>query len=121
MREWLLTYPKRPWTVNAERRMHYHARAKLVKEWREVYAEMVKEQGIPALNTIGIEVYVTSRTKALADTGACFAAHKAAVDGIVDAGVVPDDKGEYVKWITFYPVNYLQGIDSMTIKIVELS
>ena len=37
----------------------------------------------------------------VADTGACFPAVKAAIDGLVDAGVLPGDTGQFVPSITF--------------------
>jgi hypothetical protein len=37
----------------------------------------------------------------VADTGACYPAVKAAIDGLVDAGVLPGDTGTHVPSITF--------------------
>lgn len=37
----------------------------------------------------------------LQDVAACNPSVKAAIDGIVDAGVLPDDSSEYVRSITF--------------------
>lgn len=37
----------------------------------------------------------------IADTGACFPAVKAAIDGLVDAGVLPGDTGLHLSSITF--------------------
>jgi hypothetical protein len=40
---------------------------------------------------------------------------KAAIDGLVDAGIVPDDSGEYVRMITFMPA--VRGDDQLTLII----
>ncbi len=37
----------------------------------------------------------------LADTGGHFPVAKACIDGLVDAGVIPDDGPEYVTQLTF--------------------
>lgn len=100
--------------------MHYHERSKLVKDWREHFKREAMAAGIPLLDKIAIEVSVKSRLNNLPDTGACFCAQKAAVDGIVDAGVIIDDAPEWLKWITFFPVEYVKGVDELSIKIIEL-
>lgn len=41
------------------------------------------------------------RDKRMPDTGNAFPAAKAAIDGLVDAGVLPDDNGRYVHALTF--------------------
>ena len=51
----------------------------------------------------------------LQDTAACNPSVKAAIDGIVDAGIVPDDTGTYVRQITFLPC--IRGEDGLTIII----
>jgi hypothetical protein len=37
----------------------------------------------------------------LQDVGACNPAVKAAIDGLVDAGILPDDSSEYVRSLIF--------------------
>jgi hypothetical protein len=51
----------------------------------------------------------------LQDTAACNPSVKAAIDGLVDAGVVPDDTGQHVREITFLPC--VRGDDALTIII----
>lgn len=102
MSEWTLTYPSRPWTLNTERTWHHHKRAKFVKEWREAFCLLAIAQRVPSVTAI--EVVATpllsgrGRTQ---DVGACFPAVKAAVDGLVDAGVIPEDNPTYVKMLAF--------------------
>lgn len=50
----------------------------------------------------------------LQDTGACHPAVKAAIDGIVDAGVLLDDSPQYVKSIRFLPTE--RGKDGLTLR-----
>jgi hypothetical protein len=51
----------------------------------------------------------------LQDTAACNPSVKAAIDGLVDASVVPDDTGEFVRQITFLPC--VRGEDMLTLII----
>ena len=52
------------------------------------------------------------------DVGACNPAVKAAIDGLVDAGVLPDDSPEFVKSLVYLPpkkdknslVLYIRGV-----------
>lgn len=84
--------------------MHHYKRAALVKEWREAFFYLAKEAQIPALKAV--EIFVTpvltprGRTQ---DIGACYPAYKAAQDGCIDAGVLPDDSPRYVRKVTFFP------------------
>lgn len=110
---WTLAYPQRPWTVNSERGRggrnqssrssgHWTDRAELTKEWRQAFWGLAKEQRIPALTSIGIFVQQVCRNRKRPDPGACYPAVKAAIDGLVDAGVIPDDGPDYVDFITFW-------------------
>ena len=87
----------RPWTVNAERAGNRWKRAENTKKWRELFASVT---GLPKLIGARVEVALELRGR-LQDTAACMPAVKAAIDGMVDANVFPDDTGEYVKAIIF--------------------
>ncbi len=95
-------YPQRPFTTNAERTWHHYKRASVVKEWREAYFYLAKEAKIPSLLTAEIIVtpYMQGKGRQQ-DVAACYPAAKAAIDGIVDAGVMPDDSALYLKSILF--------------------
>ena len=116
--EWILVYEQRPWTVNAERNWHYHKRAKLVKQWREGFCELAGEEGIPELERMYIEACPVVRDRRLQDTCAANNAVKAAIDGIVDAGVVPDDSKEWLGWVKQYPCETVKGQDALIVKVI---
>tara|TARA_B100001996_G_C18621123_1_gene577772 strand:- start:135 stop:512 length:378 start_codon:yes stop_codon:yes gene_type:complete len=100
---WTLEDKERPWTANAERGWHYHKRAKVVRDARERWAWLAKAERIPALKKISVEaVPLRTSRKSLPDVAACYPAVKAAIDGLVDAGVVYDDDPAHVCKITFY-------------------
>jgi hypothetical protein len=95
------TYQSRPWTMNAERRgdQHWSQTRLRTAEWRKAFWALGIQQR-KRFDRASIIVEVAMRHP-VADTGACFPAVKAAIDGLVDAGVLPGDTGEYVPSITF--------------------
>ena len=111
---------ERPWTSNAERRWHHMERAAKTRDTREAFGWMAKSQHVPAL--AAIEVYATPLAKDRRwrqDVGACFPAVKAAIDGLVDAGVLPDDNPQFVRALTFYPAE-IGDMDGLRLQIEEV-
>lgn len=107
----LTVYGRRPWTVNQERKKgSYHLRSETTKWWREAFRDAAHEANIPHFSSIRIEVTPILPDRKMQDTGACYPTAKAAIDGLVDAGVVVDDSPEYVPTIIFKaPVIYKEG------------
>lgn len=97
MSEARIAYLSRPWSINAERSMHWSQRSALVDEWRTYFGWAAKARHLPSLTSARIHV----RTGVGQDTGNCLPAVKAAVDGLVDAGVLPDDTPEHVQELRF--------------------
>lgn len=113
-----LEFNQRPWTTNAERAGNRWERAKLTKEWREGFAWLAKFEKVPEMRWISVTVQPYQKGGRLQDVGACNPAVKAAIDGLVDAGVLPDDSPEFVKSLIFLPpkkeknalVIYIRGV-----------
>lgn len=106
---WTLTYQDRPWLLNAERSGggrgiggHY-GRAQLVATWRSAFAQLCVAEQVPPLRWVEVEAIQHCRDGRKPDIGGCFPAVKAAIDGIVDAGVIPDDRDPYLRGLTFRP------------------
>lgn len=121
MREWTLFYDVRPdFTLNKERGVHHMKRAKIVKEWRDAYCELAQNEMIPHLQMVEItaQPYVLDN-RYRQDVGACFPVVKAAIDGIVDAGVLIDDNAKIVVKLTFLAP--LTGKDGLALTINEVS
>jgi hypothetical protein len=114
---WTLTYPARPWTVNDERKRHWSDRATKTKEWREAFGWLARKARIPRLPRVFVSVQVECRTaKSMPDPGACYPAVKAAVDGLVDAGVIAGDRAEQVAGLLLWaPV--VTGRDAVTLTV----
>lgn len=117
MTAYTLRYEKRPWTLNLERQGAgggKYKRAALTKEWRAEFAKLA--EGLAPLALCEVTVQPETRSNVMADTGACVGAAKAAIDGLVDAGVLTDDGPKIVRRLTFLaPVN--TGTDALVITI----
>lgn len=96
-----IEFGQRPWTTNAERAGNRWQRAALVKEWRSAFHVLARHHKVPAMEWIEITVEPHQHGGRLQDVAACNPAAKAAIDGLVDAGIIPDDSPHYLKSITF--------------------
>jgi len=112
-----LRYERRPPTLNVERQQHRMIRARWVREWRAIFNALALEAEIPPLPAISVTVQPELRHRgSMPDTGACIGAAKAAIDGLVDAGVIPDDSPRFVHRLTFEaPV--VTGVDALELVI----
>jgi len=100
---WHILHYERPFTQNAlyGKSNKYH-RAGLVKSWRESFGWLVKKERIPKLDRCMITAIPHLRDRRAQDTGACFPAVKAAIDGFVDSEVLPDDGPDVVLELRFH-------------------
>lgn len=102
VRTWTLTHLDRPWTINIERNWHFHRRAAAVKEWRMAFWALANEAKVPRLDRIAVTVLPLYRNhNGRPDVGAVAPAAKAAIDGLVDAKVIPDDNPDHLVSLTF--------------------
>lgn len=105
-RRWCLTHYDDVLTVNKERTVHWSARAKVVKAWREAYGWLAVASKVPTDGSVGpchIEAVPLTTTRRRQDVGACMPVVKAAIDGLVDAGVWPDDTPDHVLSVRYWP------------------
>ena len=98
-----LEFNQRPWTTNAERAGNRWERAELVKTWRSAFALLAKSEELPAMSWISVTAEPHQKGGRLQDVGACNPAVKAAIDGLVDAGILPDDSSQYMRSLIFLP------------------
>lgn len=102
--------PCEMWTTNKERTLHHQARAKLVKPVREAAETLMRNimnRANVATFTVPVHVefypFQAKRGGRLADTANHLPPCKAALDGIVDAGLLHDDTPEWVLSQRFWP------------------
>lgn len=97
----LTLYGKRPISLNQERSAHFAVRVRDTKWWREGFADAARAARIPRLEACEIMVEPVLQNRRWQDTGACFPSAKAAIDGLIDAGVIDDDTPDIVPTIVF--------------------
>lgn len=110
-----LVFKDKPWTTNAERAGNRWQRAELVKKWRMAFKVIAKNARVPQLTDVHITVQPQQKLGKLQDVAACNPAVKAAIDGLVDAGVMVDDSPEHLLSITF--LQPTRGENQLTMKI----
>lgn len=93
-----LSFDKPPLTLNS--RMHWSRKSKITKTLRHEAATRARFQRIPQSTKIRVQLHYQPSQKRRRDEMNIVATQKPLVDGLVDAGVVPDDTPEYVSELT---------------------
>lgn len=117
--QWYLeVHGRRPTTLNQERKQNnWGRRATDTKWWRTQFADMALEAKIPSYDKIRVAVVPLHKNgRSPQDTGACFPAAKAAIDGLVDAGVIEDDTPDKLLQIDFH-APLVDGVDGLRIVV----
>jgi hypothetical protein len=84
-----------------QRQAHWSARSTPTKAWRTAAGLYAKQAKVPALGRAAITAVVhRSDRRRDADAHNRYPTVKAAVDGLVDAGVLPDDCDRYLDSLT---------------------
>lgn len=121
-RRWVLRRAgERPLNTNEERKLSRYKRADIVRQWRNDFATLALAERIPPLEQIRVVIvphYTTRRS--LPDTGACSPAAKAAIDGLVDAGVIPNDTPTHVLEHVYRPPR-VEGWNGLALIIEEVT
>jgi crossover junction endodeoxyribonuclease RusA len=76
-------------------REHWRVKAQRVAEVREAVAYLARAEGIPQLDRPRVTLHYSPRDKRRRDAENCVPTSKAAVDGLVRAGVLVDDDAEH--------------------------
>jgi len=115
---YLEIHGRRPTTLNQERKTNnWGRRATDTRWWREQFRVAAEHAEIPQYERIHISVVPLHKNgRSPQDTAACFPAAKAAIDGLVDAGVVEDDTPDKVVRVDFY-APLVDGNDGLRIVV----
>lgn len=114
--EYRLKFDERPWTTNAERASNRWKRAENTKRWRKAFMHLALASSMPRLQHATFIAYPFQHGSILQDVAACNPAVKAAIDGIVDAGIIPDDTPAYCRNIIFMPPQ--RGENALVLAVV---
>lgn len=88
-----------PWLsppLSANQRLHWARRARLTADVRNATALLARQAGVPAMGRCEVTLVWTVTDKRRRDTDNLYPTLKAACDGLVDAGIVPDDTPEFM-------------------------
>ena len=108
-------YERPPLTSN--QRIHWRQRAALTKEVRERTA--FKAEGIPAMKACTVSLTWVVNDKRRRDADNLVPTLKAMCDGLVDAGVVPDDTPQLMHKVMPVIVYYPDAVAFMHLEIEE--
>lgn len=89
-----LPYRRPPISLNS--RMHWATKGKLTREIRAITALKARQQRIPAMECVLIELHWVPADRRKRDSDNPYPTLKAAIDGCRDAGLVPDDDSQHV-------------------------
>lgn len=93
-RSWVLELPfTTPLSLN--HRMNWQQKARITKPWRDAAHVLARAARIPACQRVRIELFYTPRDDRPRDPLNLVASLKPVEDGIVDAGVIPDDSARH--------------------------
>lgn len=93
---YVLDLPDQPFcTPNS--RTHWAVRARCARDWRDTTAWLAKAKRIPPQDRIVVALTMQAKDRRRRDRDNLVSGVlKHCIDGLVDAGVVPDDSPEYV-------------------------
>lgn len=113
---WVLKFDGHPPSLND--RMHWRTRAKVTKHWRSQARLRASLAGIPKCERIRVCAVIHRRALGVADEDNDRSRLKPVVDGLVDAGVIPNDARGQVEWGT---VLEERGPKSVTVWVTRVS
>lgn len=119
-RHWAIIHRARPISMNDYRRKHWRDQADHEREWRNAGFLLAKEAKLPKLAQVRVEAIPFGNTGPQ-DPGNCYPSVKALLDGLVDAGVIVDDTGEYVTSVTMLPWRKIKAPSGLELHIYEVT
>lgn len=96
-RTWTLTVTSALPMLNLNQRMHWAKKAQLTKHWRTLTLTCAMAADLPRnLDRVHITAHVIKPTNRQYDAHNLAPTVKAAIDGLVDYGLIPDDTNKYL-------------------------
>ena len=111
----------RPLLANAANKMHFQDRDRIRADWRDATTTLARAQRIPRCAAIDIKVqarYRTRRTPGDIDSPAPTV--KGVIDGLVNAGIIRDDKPPYIRSLLYVTPQIGTGLpDALIVWITD--
>lgn len=96
-RQWVLTIPMPAAWMSLNDRPHWARRAKLTRLWRSAAHVYARQARLPkGLAAAHVQVSVVKATARAYDVHNLMPTVKAAIDGLIDYGLLADDSNEYL-------------------------
>jgi hypothetical protein len=105
--------------ISANERTHWAVKAAKTRAWRAKFAAEARE--LPHMERVHILAEIRSATTRRRDASNLAPTVKAAIDGIVDAGVIDDDDDNHVTGVEFRNGERATGIARLRITITDLT
>lgn len=110
----------RPLTVNRVASMHRMAWANQTKATRELWFWLGKQAGVVRCQRVTMVVTPLHKDRSSPqDVGACAPHAKAGIDGLVEAGLIPDDSAVHLPEITFRAPR-VDGVNGLEIEVFRV-
>lgn len=110
----------RPPTQNQRRRQHWSRQSKSARVWKHAGAVLARAHRIPTLTAVTVECWGRyPDRRSLPDPDGLAPGLKAVLDGIVQAGVIPDDTPAHVRGVTYLPAVIAPGPPGLIVRITE--
>lgn len=103
-RSFTLFVPGRPLLTNQERKLHRLAAAQVIREIRRSAWLLAKAKRVGLYDAVAVTARPHVHDRRPQDIDACHPTVKAAVDGLVDAGVLRNDGPAVLTALTYLPV-----------------
>ena len=94
-RQLTLDIPSALW-LTSNQRLHWAAKAKRTRAIRHLAAVRARNERIRRFTVVHVTAYIGYPTNAKADPANAYPSVKAAIDGLVDAGVLAEDDDKHV-------------------------
>lgn len=113
----------RPLLANQVHQMHWAKVSRERKAWRDATAQLAAIQHLPAMKSVAIEAWAEYPSRrSLPDPDGISPAVKGAIDGLVQARILTDDKAPNVASVTYLPPVVVTGKNpALVLSITDLS
>lgn len=93
---YLIDLPDDMPAISMNDRSHWSQSGPVVKQWRMVTAAAVRRAQVPSMTRARVTLHCTPPNANRRDRTNLVATYKACLDGVVDAGRIPDDSPAYL-------------------------